>query len=101
MEKYKDYIEKFAALVRPGSLMLMVLLLVFGGFTFAIVEFLSPTSGDRAMRVFVGFFAAMDDNYYDTIKVMFTTYVLARSGQAVAKDMAEATVAKERAKTHD
>lgn len=66
----------------------MVVLLVLGGFVFAAVEFFFPQAGDRAMKVFVGFFAAMDDNYYDTIKVMFTTYVIGRSGQAIAKDFA-------------
>ena len=63
----------------------MFALLVFGGLLFGGIEFISPGSGERAMKVFVGFFAAMDDNYYDTLKVMFTTYVIGRSGQAIAQ----------------
>ena len=94
MEKSPKWLETFTALVRPGSLALMVGLLVFGGLLFAAVEFFSAGSGDRAMRVFVGFFAAMDENYYDTIKVMFATYALARSGQAIATTVADAQVKK-------
>lgn len=101
MENCPAWLEKFAAVVRPGSLALMVLLLVFGGFGFAITEFFSPGSGERAMKVFVGFFAAMDDNYYNTIQVMFTTYVIGRSGQAIAKEFSPATVEREKAKNND
>jgi C4-dicarboxylate transporter len=99
MEKCPRWLETFIALVRPGTLLAMVALLVMGGFVFAIVEFFSPGSGDRAMRVFVGFFGAMDDNYYNTIQVMFTTYVIARSGQAVAKEFATASVEKVKGNT--
>ena len=100
MENCPKWLERFTALVRPGSLALMVMLLVFGGIGFATVEFFSEGSGERAMKTFVGFFAAMDDNYYSTIQVMFTTYVLGRSGQAIAKDFAEASVRKVKEK-HD
>lgn len=99
MEKCPKWLETFTALVRPGSLLAMVGLLVLGGFFFALIEFFSPGSGDRAMRVFVGFFGAMDDNYYDTVQVMFTTYVLARSGQAVADSFASASVEKVKGNT--
>lgn len=94
MENCPPWLDKFVKLVRPGALALMVGLLVFGGFIFALVEFLFPSAGERAMITFVGFFRAMDDNYYATIQIMFTTYVLGRSGQAIAKDFADASVQK-------
>jgi len=99
MENCPPWLNKFIALVRPGSLAVMVGLLVFGGFIFALIELFAPTAGDRAMRVFVGFFAAMDDNYYTTIQIMFTAYVFGRSGQAIAKDFADASVNKVKGKT--
>lgn len=92
MEKCPRWLDVLVTIVRPGSLLAMVGLLVLGGFVFAAIEFFSPDSGVRAMKVFVGFFAAMDDNYYSTIQVMFTTYVLGRSGQAIAKDWADAKI---------
>lgn len=84
------WLEIFTALVRPGSLLAMVAVLLIGGFVFAGVEFFFPGSGARASDVFVNFFSAMDENYYSTIQVMFTTYVIGRSGQAIAKDLVEA-----------
>ena len=99
MENCPKWLERFTALVRPGSLFALVALLVLGGFIFAAVEFFSPGSGERAMKVFVGFFGAMSDDYYDTVQVMFTTYVIGRSGQAIAKDFATASVEKVRNKS--
>ena len=88
MQNRPRWLDIFIALVRPGSLAAMMVVLLLGGFIFAAVELFSPGAGARASAVFVGFFEAMDDNYYDTIQVMFTTYVIGRSGQAIAKDFA-------------
>ena len=92
MENCPRWLDILIKFVRPGTLLAMVGLIIFGGFIFAMVEFFFPSAGERAMNTFVGFFAAMDDNYYATIQVMFTTYVLGRSGQAIAKDWADAKV---------
>ena len=100
MEKCPSWLNYFTALVRPGSLALMVLLLVFGGLGFATVEFFSPGSGERAAKTFVGFFAAIDSNYYATIQIMFTAYVFGRSGEAVAKEFANASVEKVKEKSN-
>ena len=99
MENCPKWLETFTALVRPGSLLAMVAMLVLGGFLFSTVEFFSPGSGARAMAVFVGYFEAMSEDFYDTIQVMFTTYVLGRSGQAIAKDFAGASVQKVKTKS--
>ena len=98
MENCPRWLDTFIKLARPGSLVAMVGLLILGGFIFASVELFVPEAGARAADVFVGFFRAMDDNYYATLQVFFTTYVLGRSGQAIAKDWAEAkmTEAKEK-----
>lgn len=92
MENYPRWLDIFIRLARPGSLVAMIALLILGGFIFATIELFFPTAGERAANVFVGFFRAMDDNYYTTIQVMFTTYVLGRSGQAIAKDWAGAKI---------
>lgn len=97
--KLPAWIEKLSALVRPGSLAAMVGLLVLGGFLFAAIELFLDGAGARAADVFVGFFRAMDDNYYTTIQVMFTSYVVGRSGQAIARDYANAKVAEATARS--
>lgn len=90
MENCPRWLDIFIKLVRPGSLAAMVGLLVFGGLIFAMVEFFFPTAGARAADVFVNFFRAMDDNYYTTIQVMFTAYVVGRSSQAIAESVSKA-----------
>lgn len=92
MQNCPRWVDLFIKLVRPGALFAMVALLVLGGFLFAIVEFIFPTQGARAADVFVGFFRAMDDNYYTTVQVMFTAYVFGRSGQAIAEKVSDAKV---------
>lgn len=98
MEKCNPrWVDRLNKTVRPMSLALMVSLLVFGGIGFATVEFLFPGRGAAAADVFVGFFRAMDDNYYTTVQVLFTAFVFAKSGEAVATAVSDAKVDKAKA----
>jgi len=94
MKNCPPWLDKFAAMVRPGALASMVGLLVMGGLLFALIELILPGQGEKAAEVFVSFFRAMDDDYYTTIQVMFTAYVFGRSGEKVATSISEARVAK-------
>lgn len=100
MENCPRWVDLFIKLVRPGALGAMVGLLVFGGLAFAAVEFFFPLRGEQAAEVFVGFFRAMDDNYYTTVQVMFTAYVFGRSGQAIAEKVSDAKVKAEEVKAN-
>lgn len=93
MENCPRWVDLFIKLVRPGALGAMVALLVLGGLAFAAVEFFFPGRGAQAAEVFVGFFRAMDQDYYTTLQVMFTAYVFGKSGEAVATKVSEAKVA--------
>ena len=93
MENCPRWVDLFIKLVRPGALALMVGLLVFGGLLFAAIELFLPNEGTRAAAVFVGFFKAMDPDYYTTVQVMFTAYVFGKSGEAVATSVAKGKVA--------
>lgn len=95
------WVDRLNKTVRPMSLALMISLLVFGGLVFATVEFIFPGRGAAAADVFVGFFRAMDENYYTTIQVMFTAYVFGKSGEAVATKVSEARVDKAKAEHAD
>lgn len=95
------WVDRLNKTVRPMSLALLVSLLVFGGIGFAIVEFLFPGRGAAASEVFISFFRAMDDNYYTTIQVMFTAFVFAKSGEAVATAVSDAKVDKAKVENAD
>lgn len=85
MEKeYPHWIRYFVKLARPGSMVLMFSLLVFGSLLFASVEFFSPGSGARASNVFTGTLQSFPTAFYDTLQWMFAAYVGGRSAQEIA-----------------
>ena len=94
MENCPPWLDKFIRLARPGSMVAMFALLVIGGLIFATVELFAPTAGERSMRTFIGFLAAIDSEYYETLRFMFGAYVIGRSGQDIASSLADAQKAK-------
>ena len=87
---YPKWIRYFVKLARPGVMIGMFSLLIFGGLFLTLVEFISPGNGEMAMRFFVEFLAAIDDQYYETLRFMFGAYVAGRSGQVIAENIARA-----------
>lgn len=83
------WLDIFIKLVRPGVMVAMFWLLVTGGMIFGFVDIFWPGDGERAMRTFVGFLAAIDNQFYETLRFMFGAYVLGRSGQEIAKEITE------------
>jgi hypothetical protein len=90
MENCPRWLDLFIKLVRPGVMVSMFALLVFGGLGFSMVEFFFPDRGDAAVSLFVKFLMAVPDEYYETLRFMFGAYVVGRSGQAIAESYAEA-----------
>lgn len=86
-KEYPNWLRYLVKLARPGAMLGMFLLLIFGGLLFATVEFFAPGRGAQAMEVFVKFFDAIDDQYYETLRFMFGTYVAGRSFQEIAKNV--------------
>ncbi len=81
---YPTWIRYFIKLARPGVMIGLFSLLIFGGLFLTLIEFIFPGNGEQAMKFFVGFLAAIDDQYYETLRFMFGAYVAGRSGQAIA-----------------
>lgn len=91
-------IRYFVKLARPGSMVAMFSLLVLGGLIFSVVEFFSPGSGSRASKVFTETLSSFPDIYYTTLQVMFTAYVVGRSGQGIATTIMSSSKPKEEEK---
>jgi hypothetical protein len=87
--KTPRWLSIFIEIARPGVMTAMFGLLVLGGLIFALIELVAPNEGARAMGMFVGFFAAINDEYYETLRFMFAAYVIGRSGQEIAKEITQ------------
>lgn len=89
MDNCPRWLDTFIKLVRPGVMAAMFGLLVFGGVLLALTEIALPGRGMEATKAFVGFLAAINDEFYETLRFMFGAYVIARSGQEVAREITE------------
>lgn len=85
------WIQAVIDLARPGVMIAMFFLIVFGGLIFGAIELFNEGAGHRSMLTFVGFFAAMNDQYYETLRFIFGAYVIGRSGQEIAKSVSGAS----------
>lgn len=85
------WVQNIIDLARPGVMIAMFFLIVFGGLIFGAIELFNEGAGHRSMLTFVGFFAAMNEEYYETLRFIFGAYVLGRSGQEIAKSVSGAS----------
>ena len=82
-----QWIINLTALVRPGGVALMFLLITVFPIIFALFEIGIEGVGNRMAGTIAGYFQAIPEIFYDTLQIMFMAYVLGKSGEKIAEQV--------------
>lgn len=84
VNRIPQWISNLAAMVRPGGVALMFLLITLFPIMFAFIEIAFKNTGVRIAATIAGYFQAIPEIFYTTLQVMFAVYVAGKSSEIVS-----------------